>query len=175
MIRLHFANLGHELRAFPVRNLAVIERNFDEHRRVIRLLYVVVGRILLHVIVSRLFVRITPFDVLAGRQRQRSVEHCIENIDERHLGHYGFEQIGTHVGDGAHQQPAGAATLNYQTVAGGVLLFHHMFGAGDEVGEGVYLIHHAAGFAPGFTQFAAAANVRDDIDDAAIEQSQTAG
>ena len=48
-----------------------------------------------------------------------------------------------------------------------------MFRTGDEVGESIYLVHHAAGVAPGFAQLAATANVRDGENHAAIEQRQT--
>ncbi len=43
---------------------------------------------------------------------------------------------------------------------------------GDEVGEGVALLHEAAGIVPGLAHVAAAADVRVGHDDAAIEQAE---
>src|SRR5258708_3349120 len=48
-----------------------------------------------------------------------------------------------------------------------------MFGGGDEIGECVLLLPHAAGIVPGFAKFSAAANVGHSIDHAAIKQAQT--
>src|SRR5260370_34210591 len=39
--------------------------------------------------------------------------------------------------------------------------------------EGIYLIHHAPGVAPRFTQLAPPTNVRDGVNDSTIEQSTT--
>src|SRR5258705_9475667 len=47
-----------------------------------------------------------------------------------------------------------------------------MFGGGDEVGEGVALFVHARSVVPGLAEFAAAADVGDGIDHAAVEQAQ---
>src|SRR5438128_3370329 len=49
-----------------------------------------------------------------------------------------------------------------------------MFSASDEVGEGIYLVHHAPGFAPGLAELAAAANVRNYINHSPIQQRQPA-
>ena len=47
-----------------------------------------------------------------------------------------------------------------------------MFAASDKVGERIYLVHHAARFAPRLAQFAAAANVRNYINHSPIQQRQ---
>ena len=54
------------------------------------------------------------------------------------------------------------------------LFFDQVLGAVDEVVEGVLLLHHAALFAPFLAQLAAAADVRDHVNHAAIEQAETA-
>ena len=151
MIRLVIAQFGNELRALPIRHLAVVERDLYQHRRVIRLVNVVVGRIFLHVIVSGLFVGIAPFDIFGRRQRQRCVKHRVQHIDEWNLRYDCFEQIRSHVTYGAHQHAAGAATLNHQTILRSKFVVDEMFRTGNEVGERIYLVHHAAGVAPGFT------------------------
>ena len=46
------------------------------------------------------------------------------------------------------------------------------FSGGNEIGESVEFIAHAAGVVPGFAEFTAAANVRDGEDDAAVEQAE---
>ncbi len=50
-----------------------------------------------------------------------------------------------------------------------------MLGAGDEVGKGIHLLHHATSIAPGLAQLATATNVRDHENNAAIKQSQATG
>ena len=50
-----------------------------------------------------------------------------------------------------------------------------MLGAGDEIGEGVHLAMHAAGIVPGLAEFAAAADVGDGEDHAAVEQTEAIG
>ena len=42
----------------------------------------------------------------------------------------------------------------------------------DEVGEGVHLLHHAAGVAPRLAELAAAANARLRVDEAAVEKAR---
>jgi hypothetical protein len=50
-----------------------------------------------------------------------------------------------------------------------------MLTTGDEVGEGIDLLHHPAGLPPLFPKFATTADMGDDIDHAAIEQGQPRG
>ena len=130
------------------------------------------GRIAFHVFVSGFFVRVAPLLILAHRERQRRVQHRVDDIDERHLRDDGFEQIGTHVDDRAHQQTACAAARNDEPIFRRVLLRDQVFGGRDEVGEGIFLQHHLALLVPLLAHFAAAANVRDGEDDAPIEQAQ---
>ena len=86
----------------------------------------------------------------------------------------GAEEIGTHVGDGAHEQSAGAAAFDDEAVFRSVAVSASRCSAlVDEVGEGVLLMHHAAGVVPGLAEVAAAADVRDGHDDAAIEQARS--
>ena len=44
--------------------------------------------------------------------------------------------------------------------------------AGDEIGEGIFLLQQAAGFMPRLAQVHAAADVRNGVDEAAVEQAQ---
>src|SRR5262252_4918377 len=77
------------------------------------------------------------------------------------------------VGDGAHEQTSGRAALDGDALARAVLVGHQMLGAGDEVGEGVHLVHHAAGIMPGFAHLAAAANVNVGHDHAPVKERKT--
>ena len=56
-----------------------------------------------------------------------------------------------------------------------VALARPVFGAVDEVREGVHLLHHPALLAPLLAEFAAAADVGHGVDHAAIEQAEAAG
>src|SRR5258708_23283344 len=47
-----------------------------------------------------------------------------------------------------------------------------IFGGGDEVGEGGFLVHHAAGIVPGLAEFAAAADVGHCGDGSAIDNTE---
>jgi len=83
-----------------------------------------------------------------------------------------LKQVRTHVGDGAHEQPAGAASTNGQPVLRRIPLPLEKLRGGDEVGEGVLLLHHLAVVVPLAAHLLAAANVRDGVDDPAVEQRE---
>src|SRR5690606_26933807 len=57
----------------------------------------------------------------------------------------------------------------------GIAFLYEMASAGDEVGEGVGLLFALAIFVPVPALFLAAANVRDGIDEAAIDKRQDVG
>ena len=84
-----------------------------------------------------------------------------------------MEKIGPLVGDGAHQQAAGAAALNGKFFRGCVASCNQLFGRYDEVAKGVLLLLHAAGIVPRLPKFAATANVGNGEDHAAIQEAQT--
>ena len=69
-VSLHRAQFRNEFRAFPIRHLTIVHRNLHQHRRIILLRDVVVRRILLHVFIRRLVIRIAPLDVFTRRERQ---------------------------------------------------------------------------------------------------------
>jgi hypothetical protein len=76
------------------------------------------------------------------------------------------------VEDAGDGQAAGAAALDRQPAAGRVLLGHQVVGAGDEVGEGVALGQQLAAVVPVLAQFAAAADMGQGVDHAAVQQAQ---
>src|SRR5712664_2114475 len=73
------------------------------------------------------------------------------------------------------QQPAGAATHDRQAILRGVAQGDQVLGGGDEVREGVHLVHHAALVVPLLAQLAAAVDVGHRIADATIDQRKHVG
>src|SRR5262249_26246213 len=84
-----------------------------------------------------------------------------------------LEQIGTQVGDSSHEQTSSGAASDPDPVARAVLFCYQMLGAGNEVSEGIHLVHHAAGIMPGLAHLAAATNVNVGHDHTAVEQRET--
>src|SRR5258706_7784560 len=83
-----------------------------------------------------------------------------------------MEQVGPHIEHGAHEEAAGASAFDGQAVLGAVPVGDQVLGAGDEVGESVFLVHHAAIVVPSFAQFAATTNVSDGGDYATIDHAE---
>src|SRR5262249_41993774 len=136
---------------------------------------VVVGRVLNHVIEGRFFLGVAPLFKFRDGQRESFIELGIDDVHEGNVGDDHLEEIGAHVGDCAHQQAARGAAFDDDAVARAVLGGDEVLGAGDEVGEGVQLVHHAAGVVPGFAHFAAAADVHEGHDYAAVEERNARG
>ena len=59
--------------------------------------------------------------------------------------------------------------------AGSVARGDKVFGGSDEIGKGVFFSLQAACIVPGFAEFAAAANVSDGVNDAAVEETEAIG
>src|SRR5205085_7851277 len=117
VVSLCRAKLGCELSALPVGNLAVVERDFNQHRRIILRLDVVVRRVGNHIVERSLLVWIAPLYVLACGQREACIQHRVDDINEGDLRYGGLEEIRSHVDDSAHEHPASASTLNDKAVA----------------------------------------------------------
>ena len=79
---------------------------------------------------------------------------------------------GPRLADGADQQSAGAAAPGRKPVVAGVAVFDQVVGAGKKVGESVDLGQGLALLVPGASQLAAAADMRDRVHDAAVEQRE---
>src|SRR5262249_55428855 len=100
------------------------------------------------------------------------VEHSVEHVDKRDVADNDSEKIWAHVGDGAHQQAAGAAAFDNQAIRRSITLRDELFGGGDEIGEGVAFVMHSAGVVPGLAEFAATADVGDSEGHATIEKAE---
>ena len=170
-VGLQRAQLRHVLRGLPVHHLAVVEGGLHQDRRVGLPLEVRVGAVRLHGVVRRLLLRVAPLLELAHGEGQRLVEHGVDHVHERHLRDDGLPQIRPHVGDRAHQEPARAAALDDEPVAAAVLPGQEELGGGDEVGEGVLLLHQAPVVVPRLAHLAAAPDVGHGEDDAAVEEA----
>ncbi len=116
--------------------------------------------------------RIAPFLVFAHGQRQRRVEHGVQNVDEGDLADDDAKKIRAHVRHRAHQEPAGASSLNDDPFRRCVALRDEVFGRGDEVRERVALVFHAAGVVPRLSEFAATSNVRNRVDHTTVQQAE---
>src|SRR5208337_2906608 len=77
--------------------------------------------------------------------------------------------------DGAHEESAGAAAFGRKSFLGGEFFGQEMIGGSDEIGEGVELVVHAPSVMPRLAEFAAAADVGNGKDDAAIEKADAVG
>ena len=132
---------------------------------------VVVGRIAPDVVeVVLAGQRISPFRPFRRRQRQILVEHRVQHIDERHVGDDAEKEIRRHVGDRAHQHAARRAAVGDDASALGEALCNEIFASRDEVGEGVFLLLHLAVGVPAEAFVLAAADVRDRVDEAAVDE-----
>src|SRR5207253_2517148 len=116
--------------------------------------------------------RIAPFLVFADGQWKGSVEHGVQDVDKRHLAENNMEKIGAHIDHSAHQQAARAAALNGQFFRRGVVLRDQIFRSGNEICKGVLFLLHAPAVVPGLSEFAAAPNVRNGVDHAALQKTQ---
>ena len=112
VVALQSAKSSDVFGGLPIHDLAVVESGLDEDRGIVRGGEICVGAVGLHVEIVGGDLRIAPFFVLADGERERSVEHGIENVDEGNVADNDAEKIGAHVGDGAHEQAAGASAFD---------------------------------------------------------------
>ena len=119
--------------------------------------------------------RVAPFRPFRRRQRQRVVEHRVEHVDERHLGDDAGEQFAGAVGDRAHQHAAGAAAMADDAFCAGVFRLDQRASGRGEIIERVRLLLALAVEIPAPALVGAAADMRDRIDEAAIDQRQPVG
>src|SRR5580700_537251 len=133
---------------------------------------VVVRRIPAHVLVRGNVFGVAPLLVLDHRERQAWVEHGGETVDERDLSNNCSAQIGAEVYHGSHEQSTGAGAADRQAFAGREVLRNQVVGASAKVSEGVALVEQLAVLIPASPQFAAATNVGDRENEAAIKQAQ---
>src|SRR6185312_11832437 len=108
-------------------------------------------RVRQHVLVRVSLLRVAPFVEFIGGQRNAFVEHGGDHVDEGYVGCDAAVAVATHVGNGAHQQAAGAAAHGEDLVLRGVVFGDQVVRHVDEVGEGIFLVHQLAVVIPGAT------------------------
>jgi hypothetical protein len=79
------------------------------------------------------------------------------------------------VHDRAHQQAAGTASLDRETIRSHDLRIHQRVSTRDEVREGVHLLPHPTRVVPGLAELATAADMGDRHHDTALQQRQARG
>ena len=121
------------------------------------------------------FNRVAPFVPFWRGQWQSVVEHGVEAIHERHLGHNGPKATIIHIGNRPHQQPACTAPLRHNAPARGEAFGDQVIGGGQKVGEAVHLVCKLAMRIPAIALVFAPANMRDGINKAAIHERQSGG
>jgi len=172
-VELGGTQLGGVLGRLPVGHLAIIEGREHEDGRVVRRMNILVRRISANVVVVGLDLRIAPLFELGHGERQSFVEHGVNDVNERHVDDGGLEQVRAQIEHCSHQQAASTATFDAELIGRGITLGDQVLGAGDEVGEGVHLLLQLAVITPSFAHVAAATNVSDGIDIAAVEQTDS--
>ena len=162
-VGLQRAQPRHVLGRLPVHHLAVVERRLHQHRRVGLRREVVVRAVALACTRTRSCIFGLPHSsnspTVSGSV---VVEHRVDHVDERHLRDHRAEQVGPHVGDRAHEQPAGAAALDRPGGRGAVYFCAIRCSATAMKSVKVFFfVQHAALVVPALAELAAAADVGD--------------
>ena len=174
-VGLESAKLGDVLGGLPVHDLTVVETGLDEHRGIVFAFETCIRAIRFHIKIILGALGVAPFFVFADSERKGGIEHGVEHVHEGDMGDDDAEKIGAKIGDRAHKEAAGTAALDDEFAVRGEAPSDEILGAGDEIGERVHFSVHAASIMPGLAEFAAAANVSDGEDDAAIEEAEPVG
>ena len=170
---LHLAQLGHPLGGFPIGHARVVEAGSHQHRRIVLRRYLVIGAVAEDIGEGLLAQdRVPPFGPFARRQRQFSVEHGRQHIDEGHMRHHRAPQLGIGVDHRAHQLAARRTARNADPAFLGIALGDQPLRHVDEIVEGIGAFVELALQIPLAPQIVAAANMRDGVGIAAIDQAQ---
>ena len=152
-----------------VEHARVVQARHRSNCRVADRADVLVRGVRLHVgIHFRVLNRVAPLFPLHCRQRQFRVEDGGQRIHERYGRQAGCVLFGGEIQHGAHEQAARATAVAADTCRISPGLGRNVAGDVHEVSEGILLRELLAVLVPGASHLAAAANVRDDVDDAAV-------
>ena len=119
--------------------------------------------------------RIAEFRQLAGGHRQIRVEQGVEDIDKGDARDDAGEQVGPHVGNRAHQRATRGIAERHDASGRPVAGLGQIFGDRDEIREGVDLVLAAPGIVPTLALFDPAADMRNRVDEAAVDQREQIG
>ena len=175
LARIDAAQLGDPFRRLPIGDARIGQAGERQDRRIILRAHIVVGRIAEHH-AERFWIgdRVSPLLPFGWCQRQAVVEHRVDHIDERHFRNDAAEQIGPQIGDRTHQQPTGRAAMRDDFAGRRVALRAQEFRGRDEVRERIRLPQELAVLVPVPALLGAAADMRDRIDEATVDQRQPA-
>ena len=115
---------------------------------------------------------IAPFVIFKGRERDGIVEHGGHYVDEGDIGNESAKEVRSHVGHRSDQESPRATSPRKDSFGIGVSFFNEVFGAVDEVGEGVLFLHELAVFVPVTSMLLAATDVGDGVDESPVDQAQ---
>ncbi len=97
------------------------------------------------------------------------IEFDAEHVVEADVGDDGASEGGVLGEEGAHEEPAVAAAFDGEFIGSGVAFGDEVLGAGGEVVEDILFSGEIACEVPFLAEFAAAADVSDGVDAAAVE------
>src|SRR6185312_16247380 len=131
--------------------------------------YVVIGRVTVQVAeLLTVFSRAVLRDPEPGNLKLVVTKH----IQQRHLAHSRAKQVWTLRDHSAHQQPAVASALNRQMLGIGIAGVDQVFSRGNKIIKHVLLLLQHAVAVPFFAELIAAAQLRVNIDAAALQQQK---
>ncbi len=171
-VGFQIAQLSHPLCRFEILHLGVGKRSEHQQMRVGLRPYIVVRRVLFHVLVLLGDGRIAPFGVFPRGERNAGVAHGGEHVDKRHAGNDAPKLPGRHISHGAHQQAARRTAAGKQAVGMGVFFCAKGGRAIDKIGEGVHFAQHFPVFIPAVAHFGAAPYVGNGHHKPAVEQAE---
>ena len=176
VVGLQRSQLGDVLGGFPIRHPRIVEASGHQHGRIVAGLELVVGRVGADQLERGLVLdRVPPLRPFDGRERQRRVQHRVQDVHERHVRRDGPPQLRCLVHHRAHEFSAGAAAGDGDAPGRGVLLIDQMPRHVHEVVEGVVAPVELAGFVPVVAKLVAAPNVGDGEREAAIQERNPRG
>ncbi len=136
--------------------------------------HAVIGTVAFHIVIIGFILRISPLFKFTGGQRNSFIQHGGHHIDERHWAITPWNSSGrsftaTPISippalPPCRSRAADRRTLGKQRVTDVQIVV-----------EGIFLTQEFTVFIPLLTQLAAAADVGDGVDKAAVEQAQPAG
>src|SRR2546427_679643 len=137
----------------------------------VRSMHVVVRRVAVHVFVELGVVGVARLLVFVDRERERFGGHRRQRIDEWGLRYRAGEQVRAGVDDRADEQPSGAAPADGELSRIRIPAVDELDRTPDEVVESVGLAEELAVLVPLPPHLAAAPDVGDRENEAAVEQA----
>ena len=159
----------------PIGHARIVQSAGDQHRRIILRLDIVIGRVAPDQVERRLVLdRIAPLGPFAGRQRQVTIEHGAQHVDKRHIGDDRAPQLGRLVGHRPHQLAPGRPALRRDPAFRGIAKLDQPARNIDEIVERVGPPGQLPVEIPAVAKVIPAANMRNGIGEAAVDQAQPA-